>query len=231
MANTIDDVEGLLQQIISGERAVDDLDEEEVIQMRNRLNPYGQAVTLDNDDGVVFVVVLTRFGVTNFRPRSPTTPPPLLLVFPFPGPPILPNPAPPNDNRFPPDSRRLPPPVVPPLYTNFFFFVFSIPPPPPRVVVFSRDDDLLLLWPLLIPSLLFELVLAFVVVAVAVVTCTAGVDAATPVPVIAEEEDSFFRSKIISSSSFVHSLLADTDLALLGVLATSKEDLVLVDAC
>ena len=58
MATAFDDVEGLLQQIISGERDIDDLDEEEVVMMRNKLNPYGQAVALDNNDKKLFAYSL-----------------------------------------------------------------------------------------------------------------------------------------------------------------------------
>lgn len=51
MATLYDEADTLLDQLVKGERNMDDLDEEEVLDMRKRLNPLGQAIKLDSDQG------------------------------------------------------------------------------------------------------------------------------------------------------------------------------------
>ncbi len=50
MTSPVDIVDGLFSDIINGTRNIDDLDEDEVVELRSKLNPYGQAIKLESRD-------------------------------------------------------------------------------------------------------------------------------------------------------------------------------------
>ncbi len=51
-------VDNLFADILSGTRSVQDLDEDEVTELRTKLNPYGQAIKLENNRGQYFAYSL-----------------------------------------------------------------------------------------------------------------------------------------------------------------------------
>ena len=58
MENIHDSVDQLFKQILNNERSIDDLDEEETIDLRKKINPYGQAIKLDGNTGKIYAYSL-----------------------------------------------------------------------------------------------------------------------------------------------------------------------------
>ena len=54
MTNYISPVDRLIEDLTSGLRSVEDLDEDEVVEIRQALNPYGTAINLENNTGKYF---------------------------------------------------------------------------------------------------------------------------------------------------------------------------------